>query len=192
MTPHKVACLKLGSVDYDSALTDRTLATRFNEHLSEFGATKSFPILICERYHPKELECDIKLLLKNMNINIICLPRGNCPEEFYPISSEIVEIIESYIIENGWEIPYKDNEIIMAINNFEQSNYSNELFDLIDDDDTLNILDAFSDSLSSAEVYEYKQNSHLEYAENDNSNDDSNTQETSDDSFVYSDDTDDE
>jgi hypothetical protein len=181
-TPCKVACLKLGSVDYDSSLTDRTLSKRFNEHLTNFGATKSLPILVCERYHPKELECDIKLLLKGMNIDIICLPKGNISKEFYPISSKIIKIIESYIKENDWEIPYKNNEIITAINNCEQSNHSDEIFDLIDDDEELIILDAPSDSLKPVQIQKYKENSHFEYAEHYDSNNDSNN-DSSNDSF---------
>ncbi|QKF94883.1 hypothetical protein QKU48_gp1425 [Fadolivirus algeromassiliense] len=180
-TPCKVACLKLGSVDYDSSLTDRTLSKRFNEHLTNFGATKSLPILVCERYHPKELECDIKLLLKDMNLDIICLPKGNISKEFYPISSKIIKIIESHIKENDWEISYKNNEIITAINNCEQSNYSDEIFDLIDDDDELIILDSPNDSLKPIQIQKYKENSHFEYTKYSDSND--SNDDSSDDSF---------
>jgi len=154
--PKKILCLKLGSVDDEMSKTDRNIDVRIKNHTQDYGAIYSIPLLICHDDKPRVLENHIKNLLAK-NLKIICITGAKLvrPQEFYPLSSEIIETIKDYITDNDIDLIYEND---LYTKSDELSNLCNIIWNNNND---LTLLKSLNNSLTSIQLKKLTQNSIL-------------------------------
>ena len=172
--PKRIACLKLGCTDTASSQGERSIEKRINEH-ENGGWTRSIPLFIWERPHPKELEAKLLVILTDQKLRILHVSNAkvkNC-QECFPISYDILEIIfenvnadSSIWIDRDGDIDqiHNDDDLQDFVNDrideYLQNFANNYINDLQEFDDTI-ILDNVNDSLSSKNCIKIEQNSIL-------------------------------